>query len=92
MSVIGNTFIIVSGHPQENSDRYVITRITLYRNLKNTFNAIEKMFRGNVTFTVNIDEFIRDYTGRDFKPVKVGYLGDESEDESIVVKCVYRED
>lgn len=92
MSVIGNTFILVSDDSEENTERYVLGRIVVYSNLVSTFNAIKKHLKDQVTFTVDVDEFIRKYSGRDFKPTKVGYVGHENDLEDIVVKCVYGED
>lgn len=89
MSVIGNTFILASDDADENTYRYIDGRIIVYRNLTNTFNAIKKHFKDQVTFTVDVEDFIRKYSGRDFKPTKVGNLGDL---EDIIVKCVYGEE
>lgn len=91
-TVIGNSFIVRSDDPEENSERYVFGRIVVYRNLTSVFNAIKKIFKGKVTFTVNVEEFIRKHTGQDFKPTKVGYIGDESDCQDVIVKCVYGED
>jgi hypothetical protein len=92
MSLIGYTFIISSRDDEEDSQRYIYARIIVFRSLANVFNAIKKQFRDDVTFTVDVEEFIRKYSGRDFKPTVVGYIGHETDAEDIIVKCVYSED
>jgi len=92
MSLIGYTFIISSRDDEEDSQRYIYARIIVFRSLSNVFNAIKKQFKDDVTFTVDVEEFIRKYSGRDFKPTVVGYIGHESDPQDIIVKCVYSED
>lgn len=92
MSLIGYTFVISSRDDTEDAERYMYSNVNVYRSLSNLFNAIKKQFEGNVTFLVDVEEFIRTHTGRDFRPIMVGFIGHESDPQDIIVKCVYGED
>lgn len=90
--VIGYTFIISSGVPEDDAERYIYAKIVMYRNLSGLFNGVKQQLKDRVTFTVDVEDFIRKYSGRDFKPTVVGYIGSESDGEDLIVKCVYSAD
>ncbi len=90
--VIGYTFNILSREDEENAEGYMYAPVAMYRTLVSLFNAIKKQFKNNVTFTIDVEEFIRRHEGRDFQPIMVGYIGDEADGEDILVKCVYAAD
>lgn len=97
MSLIGYTFIISSGDESEDSELYKFERVKFYKKLRNVFDGITKQLydmgeENNVTYTVNIAQFIRDYTNCDFGCQKVGFIGKEHEERDIIVKCIYGED
>jgi hypothetical protein len=86
---IGYTFIITSSDDGVNTERYMFDRIFVFRNLSGVFAAIDKEYGKTVTYTIDVGQFIRTYDGKEFTPKMVGYIGDISNEENVIVKCVY---
>lgn len=95
--VIGYTYIITSKELADDYDDYVNQNIEIYETLQEIIEEIreyikDKDLEDDITYEEDFDEFVEENEGEYFEPTTIAYIGDITDSQTFIVKCICKKD